>query len=147
MLSPEQRAAILDYSDSGYQRINRALRDGTVSRSLAKKVSILAAALNQLPDFRGDVFRGAQIDPDLLAPYQDVGNTIVEPAFISPSRSPSKAFLGNARFYILSKRGKEIHRWSAYRDEEEVLFPPGTKFKILEYSRDGDDIEIFLEEM
>jgi hypothetical protein len=99
-----------------------------------------------LPEFRGDVFRGAQIDPELLGQYRNVGSTIVEPAFISTSRSPSKAFSGNARFYILSKSGKAIDRWSAHPDEE-VLFPPGTVFKILEYMRDGVDVEIFLEEI
>ena len=59
----------------------------------------------------------------------------------------SKAFSGNVRFYIISKRGKEIAQWSAYPDEEEVLFPPDTRFKVLEYVRDENEIEIFLEEL
>jgi hypothetical protein len=147
MLSPAQKAAIRDYSDEGYLAINHALREGDVGEPLRNRVRLLKAALGALPEFRGDVFRGAKIDPDLLSHYENVGATIVEPAFISTSRSPSKAFKGNARFYILSKRGRRIERWSAYPDEEEVLFPPNTKFKVLEYARNGNDIEIFLEEI
>jgi hypothetical protein len=148
MLTPEQQSAIHDYSDSGYRRINQQLRDRTVSDRMRREIDILTSALKHLPDFRGDVFRGATIqDRKLLRKYRRVGEAITEHAFTSASRSPLKAFSGNARFYIVSKHGKEIDRWSAYPEEEEVLFPPGTQFKVLEYVRDGNDIEIFLEEL
>jgi hypothetical protein len=46
----------------------------------------------------------------LLTKYQRVGEIITERAFISASRSPLKAFSGNVRFYIVSKRGKDIEQ-------------------------------------
>jgi hypothetical protein len=147
MLTPEQKAAIRDYSDSGYRRINEQLRARAITFSIRRKISILISALGELPNFQGDVFRGAAIEEGLLKKYQRVGQVITERAFVSASRSPSKAFSGNVRFYIISKRGKEIAPWSAYPDEEEVLFSPNTGFKVLEYVRDGNEIEIFLEEL
>jgi len=128
--------------------MNEQLRDRAVTDRIRRKIDVLTSALKNLPDFRGDVFRGATIqDPKLLRTYSRVGETVSERAFISASRSPSKAFSGNVRFYIASKHGKEIDKWSAYPEEEEVLFQPGTQFKVLEYVRDGNDIEIFLEEL
>ena len=147
MLTPEQEAAIRDYSDSGYRKINEQLRARAFTAGIRHKINILTSALEELPNFRGDVFRGAAIDGGRLTEYRRVGRVITERAFISASRSPSKAFSGNVRFYIISKRGKEIDEWSAYPDEEEVLFLPNTRFKVLEYVRDGNEIEIFLEEL
>jgi hypothetical protein len=147
MLTPEQKAAIRDYSDSGYRRMNEQLRARAFTDRIRDKINVLTSALEELPNFQGDVFRGAAMEEELLRKYQRVGEVITERAFISASRSPSKAFSGNVRFYIISKRGKEIDQWSAYPDEEEVLFPPDTRFKVLEYVRDGNEIEIFLEEL
>jgi len=120
MLTPEQKAAIRDYSDSGYRRINEQLRDRAVTDRIRHKIDILTAALEELPNFQGDVFRGAVIEEGLLRKYQRVGDVVTERAFISASRSPSKAFSGNVRFYIISRRGKDIEQWSACPDEEEV---------------------------
>lgn len=148
MLTPEQQSAIRDYSDRGYERINRQLRERAVTDRTRREIDILSSVLKNLPDFRGDVFRGTTIgELALLRKYQRVGETITERAFTSASRSPLKAFSGNVRFYIASKHGKEIDSWSAYPEEEEVLFQRGTQFKVLEYVRDGNDIEIFLEEL
>lgn len=148
MLTPEQRSAIHDYSDDGYRRMNEQLRDRAATARTRRETDILTSALKNLPDFRGDVFRGATIqDPKLLRKYRRAGEAITERAFTSASRSPLKAFSGNVRFYIASKHGKEIDMWSAHPEEEEVLFQPGTQFKVLEYVRDGNDIEIFLEEL
>lgn len=145
--NPRTAIAIHDYSESGYRRINEQLRDRTVTDRIQCEIDI-PSALKNLPDLRGDVFRGATIqDPKLLRKYQRVGETITERAFTSASRSPLEAFSGNVRFYIVSKQGKEIDRWSAHPEEEKVLFQPGTQFKVLEYVRDGKDIEIFLVEL
>ncbi len=147
-LSPAQIAAIRDYTDKGYARMNELLREHTVAPLIARKVATLTAALNRLPPFRGDVYRGTTVpDLHLLDRYRDVGSEIVEDAFVSCSRSPSKMYCGNVFFYILSKRGREIGRWSAHPEEEEVLFRPGTRFKILAFEQSEDDVEIFLEEV
>ncbi|MBA2744379.1 MAG: hypothetical protein H0U43_08770 [Chthoniobacterales bacterium] len=147
-LSAAEIAAIRDYTDRGYERINQQLRECDVAPQMLRKVQTLAAALNHLPAFRGDVYRGTRIDDlDLLEKYRGVGTVIVEDAFVSCSRSPLKMYGGNVLFYILSKRGRDIARWSAHPEEEEVLFRPGTSFKILAFQQTGHDVEIFLEEV
>jgi len=72
---------------------------------------------------------------------------VVEDAFTSSSRSPLKAFSGNVRFYLISRNGREVSKWSAYPDEDEVIFKPGTRFRVLDFVRTGRDIEVFLEEV
>jgi hypothetical protein len=131
----------------GISQNNEQLRAGAVRDRTRHEINILTCALEELPNFQGDVFRGAAVEEGLLRQYRRVGEVITERAFVSASRSPLKAFSGNVRFYIISKRSKEIGRWSTYPDEEEVLFPPNTRFKVLEYGRDGNEIEIFLEEL
>jgi hypothetical protein len=148
VLTSQQRAAIRDYTERGYQQMNHQLRDGEVTKQMQLKVEKLNGALERLPDFRGDVYRGTTINqPSLLDKYREVGSEVVEDAFTSASRSPLKMFAGNARFYLSSKHGKEIARWSAHPEEEEVLFKPGTRFKVLDFLRSGPNTEIFLEEL
>lgn len=148
MLTPLQRAAIRDYTDRAYQRMNEQLREGEVSGAIQRKVERLIEALEKLPDFHGDVYRGATIhDENVLAKYEDVGAEVLEDAFTSATKSPLKAFSGNVRFYLSSKHGKDISNWSVHPEEEEVLFKPGTPFKVLEFTRSKHDIEIFLEEV
>jgi ADP-ribosyltransferase exoenzyme len=87
MLTPEQQSAIRDYSDRGYERINRQLRQRAVTDKTRREINILTSALKNLSDFRGDVFRGATIwDLRLLGKYQRVGETITERAFTSACR-------------------------------------------------------------
>lgn len=146
-LTPRQKAAIQDYTDKGYERINQQLRDHRLTPATATKIAILTAALDQLPAFRGDVYRGTTLsDRDLLERYRAVGSEVIEPAFTSASRSPLKMYGGNVLFYVVSKRGRDVSHWSAQPEEEEVLFRPGTRFKVLAFEQSGGDFEIFLEE-
>lgn len=146
--SAAEIAAIRDYTDKGYERINQQLRERDVTPQTLGKIQMLAAALNHLPAFRGDVYRGTRIDDlDRLEKYRGVGTVVVEDAFVSCSRSPLKMYGGNVLFYIVSKQSRDIARWSAHPEEEEVLFRPGTSFKILAFEHTGHDVEIFLEEV
>lgn len=148
MLTAEQKTAIRDYTEKGFRRMNEQLREGTVTLFMQRKIDILEDALDKLADFRGEVYRGATIaDRSVIEKYRAVGKEVLEDAFTSATKSPLKAFSGNVRFYLLSKHGKDISPWSAHPDEEEVLFKPGTRFKILEFAESRTDIELFLEEI
>ena len=76
MLTPEQKAAIRDYSDSGYRRMNEQLRARAFTDRIRDKINVLTSALEELPNFQGDVFRGAAIEEELLRKYQRVGEVI-----------------------------------------------------------------------
>ena len=147
-LSEAEQAAIRDYTDKGYERMNHQLRDHELTAPMARKVATLIAALDRLPPFRGDVYRGTTIpDPRVLEKYRAVGSEVVEDAFVSSSRSALKMYIGNVFFLIESKQGRDISRWSANPEEEEVLFRPGTRFKVLAFEEREDDFQIFPEEI
>ncbi len=114
-------------------------------------------ALAKLPDFRYDsapnapfarVKRGASAhsyrwsdangvllkDKDDLRAMYRTGQNFTEAAFTSSSRplpnSKYPSFGGDVQFTIRSKHGKSIELYSAFRHENEVLFPAGTRFQI-----------------
>ena len=148
MLSPADRAAIRDYSDRGYERMNQQLRDHELMAPIRRKVTTLTAALNRLPPYVGDVYRGTTLhDTDSLERYRSVGSIVTEDAFVSTSRSPLKMYGGNVLFYMMSKRGRDISAWSAHPEEEEILFRPASRFKVLAFTEADGDFEIFLEEI
>lgn len=68
--------------------------------------------------------------PEALAAYE-AGGEVTEAAFTSTSADSAGAFGGNTRFVIDSADGKLITPYSALPSEDEVLFPPGTRFHVL----------------
>lgn len=127
-------AALADYTGPGYADLNDALRNGTVGASLAARVDALNRALEKLPPYGGPVIRGSNIPLEMLAQYQP-GEVIVEHAFLSTTKNPAVAqlptFSGNVEFQILSKSGRDIYSFSMFPAEQEVLFPPGTEFYVM----------------
>ena len=82
------------------------------------------------------VYRGTSLPPDVLARYT-VGNTITEAGFMSTSYVKGANIGGPVQLTIVSKSGKKIDFLSVYGTEKEVLFAPGTSFKILERTESG----------
>ncbi|NUS45148.1 MAG: hypothetical protein HOQ24_15845, partial [Mycobacteriaceae bacterium] len=64
--------------------------------------------------------------PAMIDRYRK-GQVVVEPAFTSASTKPQA---GNVVFVISSKSGRDISPFSAFEGEGEVLFRPGTAFKV-----------------
>lgn len=147
-LSPQEQRAIRHYTNTGYARINRELRQRRPSVPTQRYVTFLRAALAKLPAYNGDVYRGVSVsNVRSLAKYRQVGSIVREDAFVSCTRSPFKAFSGNVRIYIAARSGRDISPWLQFPDEEEVLFEPGTRFRVLDFQTRGADIHIFLEEV
>ena len=57
---------------------------------------------------------------------------------MSTSSNEKRAFGGNVRFIIISKKGKNISHLSEFNGEAEVLFRPGMKFLVTEKTVNGD---------
>ncbi|MGW0058110.1 ADP-ribosyltransferase [Nocardia nova] len=129
--------ALLDYTSSGGRELNSALRSGRVegNDALSFRVDNINEALGKLPDYKGVVSRRVQsteMPPEVLARYQK-GATVAEDGFTSTSRATNGSpFPGDVEFQIFSKTGKDITEYSnpSYRAEQEVLFPPKTKFDV-----------------
>ena len=99
-------------------------------------------ALSSLPthvsEILGNVYRGIKVllNPDIYAP----GKRITWQAFSSSTKKQSATLdfvnvlpgrkLSGSLFVIDSITAKDIRHFSAIPDEEEVLFPPNSQFKV-----------------
>ena len=86
--------------------------------------------------FRGVDFGSAAEEKQVADAYVP-GTVYEEPAFFSTD--VTKPFEGNVQFEVRSTNGRYIHDLSASNlTEEEVLFPPGTRFNVLDKFFDKD---------
>lgn len=162
-VSPRELYALGDYTaKSGsafpdYKSINTYLRSNgeqtvmgrgtmlvstTMKKQLDSHVLNMQNGLTKLPDYQGQVFRGAPLSSEQIEKYK-VGETITEPSFSSASRSERVAegyAYGGAFFVIESKHGKSIEGLSSFSSEQEVLFKAGTQFEVV--SNDGSTIHL-----
>jgi hypothetical protein len=138
-LTTEHLSALADYTGPGHEDLNDALRNETVDASQQARVDALNRALDKLPPYEGPVVRGTDLPPDVLAQYQP-GAAVTESAFFSSSINPavpqSTAFAGNVEFRVLSRTGRDISSFSMFPTEQEVLFPTGVTFYVLDRRSD-----------
>ena len=125
-LTEAERAAIEDYSGTGYLDLNSGLREGSVSPEQRARAEAISAGLAKLPPFEGEVYRGADIDPQIGERYR-AGAVVTEDAFTSTSRT--LPFEGNTYWTIQSRQGRDISAISRL-PEDEVLFDRGSRFRI-----------------
>jgi hypothetical protein len=130
-----QLAAIRGYTEEGYDPLNKALRsrDAAELREYGPYIRAVTEGLRQLPDYVGTVYRGTHLGAEILARYEP-GAVVTELAFTSTSASPHSSYSGNAQYTIKSRHGKDVTQISGHNNEREVIFPPGTRFKVLEVS-------------
>ncbi len=134
-LQPNDLSALSDYTGSGYRELNDALRSSAVDASQQARIEAIERALQQLPPYDGPVVRGTNLPAEVLAQYRP-GEYIIEKGFMSTTMNPvvaqSPAFAGNVEFRVLSSTGRDISAVSLFPSEREVLFPPGTRFLVLD---------------
>lgn len=116
-----------------------------------------------MPRSRGTVYRGSRLTSQELAKY-NVGQTITEAAFTSTTKDKSifddnknvgiSLYVNemNTLFVISSQRqsnGRDVAPFSSTPWEQEVLFPPGTKFNVRTHRLEGTPRRhvIYLDEM
>jgi hypothetical protein len=129
---PSELAAILAYTNAGYGPINASLwkRECDKFKVTAK---VLASGINRSIGVRGTVYRGGVItQDDLDKKVYEIGNTVIAPAFSSSSlnKSVAERFVRNAFFEIEDAVGGYVRPLSAWGNEEEVTFVPGTQFRV-----------------
>jgi pimeloyl-ACP methyl ester carboxylesterase len=86
-------------------------------------------ACEKLPDYRGLVFRRVGLQPEELGRYRE-GQTITLPGVASalPRLAGSSGL--NVELRIWSETGKDITAYSTFPDRPEVVFAPGTEFRV-----------------
>jgi NAD:arginine ADP-ribosyltransferase len=136
---------------SHYLEINTALRRGRVTATQEHVSKLLERALDKLPAFCGIVYRGIELGPAQLAAFlwNHVVDTEVDArAFTSTSKIVGYAYDGNVLLSIRSKTGRVLGCYSSFPLEKEVLFPRGTRFRVLDRrSIDTDGWFLDLEEV
>ena len=142
--------ALRIYTSGEFGRINLALRQGDPEQLAQLQVFLDRArsGLRQLPRYQGTVHASRSMTDDMLRPYQ-VGEVVTERSFISTSRPGTSAASreGNVAFTYNSRTGRDISLISVTPSEGEVLFAPGTRFRVLSVQRVGGARIIHLEEV
>ncbi len=145
LVTPGEAVAIYTYTTNDYKQmngylynknpldppddpvLNLDLKPPTEDQIKAKNKQTIDA-LKKLPAWTGGITRrGDRGFPGDDAMYADQ-NTFAIMAFWSTDKK--KPFPGKWQMFVDGKTGRNVAMMSAYPKEDEVLFPPGTKFKV-----------------
>jgi hypothetical protein len=138
-ISPQELEAINEYTGGQYLEINKALRgqvsdESRMSRSQAA-AQLINSALSKLPSYGKQSYRGTHLLPEDLDKYE-IGKTYQDPAFGSTSFDAKYVHGGNTYFIYYPKPkkslAKDVTALSGFDQESEVLYPSGTRFKVLD---------------
>jgi hypothetical protein len=139
-LTKWERLALWLYTTTNgpwFNTINAPLREGRPrDAALIVVTECLASAVQKLPTHKGIVWRGIRV-PDLAAFLEEVERKpeIVWRAFSSASIDETQADAGNVLFIIESHAGRRIGLYAEIWEEQEVLFVPGSRFRVVGLER------------
>lgn len=141
-LTLTEAVSIFMYTTGDYSSINAQLRTDHVSADVRAVSDQCISGMAKLPAHDDTVTRLVNLPPRIADQHQE-GATIEYEAFTSTSMKPNgdETFNGNM-FMLLEPKvgssGKDVSVFSNLPDEQEVLFPPGTKFQVLERTEPKD---------
>jgi SPP1 gp7 family putative phage head morphogenesis protein len=134
LLAEHEAVALRYYTADGYNPLNAFLR-GYTSEDLNVRATVAAAVsgLAKLAPFEGTVYRGAWLEniPNaarFTAAHQ-VGEIVEYSGFTSASYE--SGFNGTVQFSIRSLNGRVVEELAADPFEREVIFMPGTRFRVV----------------
>ncbi|UYA98755.1 hypothetical protein P9A53_gp11 [Xanthomonas phage vB_Xar_IVIA-DoCa6] len=134
-LTMEEAAAIRAYTGNTYRALNGALRGGKYSSDPHLQAYVDAAqhGMAKMPKYKGLSSRGMSFNETqlkaMLSTYRK-GAVVEDAAFVSSSYGEQAAFGGNVFMKINGKTGVNVSQYSQYQGEREVLFMPGTQFRV-----------------
>ena len=151
-----EKAIIYKYSTDGYKELNEHLRENG-GKDIPEFGQLLDEVLAKLNDFKGLVYRAADLNSPELAGYKTAlrKNLLkTEPCFLSTTKIRTFAtYLNlNTTFRIMSKTGKEINKIAKFGiyeppDEGEVLFRLNLEFRVLDITKEKHHTLITMEEV
>ncbi len=155
-LRKEERQALRLYARGSPVSINDKIRSGNLNESTRFTINRLLVVLEKIDrPFKGLVYR--KIDtknrPELLEALTTEGKILTRKAFTSTTRDweALDRFPGDMVLIINSKTGKSIENFvpSYRKNDHEVLFSPGSKFKILmvEKQKPGMPLRVYAEQV
>jgi hypothetical protein len=137
-LSDDELFAINLYTGGAYIPVNRVLFSGAVSKEpYVRYISVLVSGLKKLPEYQGTVYRSTHELPVSVLEKHHVGATVTYEAFTSATYADYPMYMsGKHTFEIHGLTGRKILELSR-TNEPEVVFLPGTKFRVLSRSNGG----------
>jgi uncharacterized Zn-binding protein involved in type VI secretion len=146
VLSDDQIGALYGYTtNEGYNAVNPVLRGGgELTPELEAFAGHATDGLSSLPKYVNVTSRGIDSLPESILNEYQTGNVISDGAFMSTSSKDP--FGGNIQIEVKGTSGKDISFLSAYSNEAEVLYPPGTKFEVIERIEQNGKIRLKYEE-
>jgi len=145
-LSTQDVGAIKAYTGSHYGPVNAQLRKGQMSVDQWQYAQKLDRALSKLPNYTQEVYRKANLPPEIAALYQP-GMVVEERAFTSTAKHAG-VWHGDNHYVIKSKTGKDVQKLSHHKSESEVLFRMGTRFHVTKVdAKSGGGKVIHMEEI
>jgi len=157
-LSDLEIASINFYTRKGDEVVNKALREDSIvpGSDLDQTINFMNQTLDKLPAHKGVVYRGIKgesfDDFEVGSVYSDKGfmSTTVEPLGVTFKDIAEKGALKPRRRTVLviqSESGKYIEplTFVNFAGENEVLFKPGTRFRIVD--KDPDTKQVLLQEL
>ena len=150
LLAPVELASINAYSKlggmgawqaalSGLDTTNRVASDKLVK--LAPRIAAAVSGLRKLPVAAGPVYSGARQDlagqPAQAIAQFPVGRIWTQDNFLSTAKTVASSFIPNLSYGVAYeitrlRTGRDIQMISTNSGEEEVLFPPGARFIVVE---------------
>ena len=132
--------SVMFYTGHGSELLNFSKGLRRVEPATEELADNLSAYIDKMPGVGGDVYRGERTLANAQARWP-VGEIVTQGRFTSTSFDPENAGkFGKVRLVIdANGQGAEIVA-SHFQGEEEVLFKPGTRFKVEKHQ--GQDIHL-----
>ncbi|WP_228001847.1 ADP-ribosyltransferase [Nocardia australiensis] len=136
-LTNGEKHSLYNYSKFGSAGYNSSMRNGEPIGFARIRIEEIVNAIKKLPIYSGIAYRGEKLSLAEIDRYQE-GAIVVDRGFKSASSDEKFAHTGNAQFRIKSKNGRILGEYSSIPGESEVVFLPGTQFKVIKVVHDKD---------
>lgn len=145
-LTKQEEEAIRTYSGGAYSAINKEAREAKAGKDSTSQTGVhgstmelLVSGLNKLPKYEGMAYRGLLKPPPGFEQYATEGGETADLGFSSASPALSVVYdffeaypnnPSNTIFMMKCKTASNIINYSVNPQEGEILFRPGTRFRI-----------------
>ncbi|MBT9288295.1 ADP-ribosyltransferase [Prosthecodimorpha staleyi] len=140
-----EAVGIFMYTTGDYTPINNQLRSGEMTDDVRALNKEIVSGMAKLPSYEGPSLTRLTDLPKHIADDYQAGNTVEPGGYSSTSTITTGAmdFLGGEFLMRIAVKegsgGKDVQAFSNKQDENEILFPPGTKFKVLKRAEPEPD--------
>lgn len=136
-LTIEQAVSMYIYTQGAYSGINKELRGGAPGEFIQRLEKSVTTGLEKLPPFTGPLYRIVSLPDTVDKNYQE-GATVSDKAILSSTFNVDFDLFGGGTSHVLTivgsekSAGRDVSWLSESAHEKEVIFPPGTQFKVIQ---------------